>query len=354
MNIYTDSQHTPSKRDLLSDDPATNDYSLSDSGIERELSENGDYSPDLNYNTEEQQDAQVYGYNDSIGTLSAIAPELLHQRPPSPARRPITQRRTSHNFRKKVRNPETNNSVMARRASHDLETMLRSGSVHSVIHSVPENADREYVSIHDDVYNLFFLSNIGGHAFFYSLYVFALKMALYTFLAIDVMAQDRPHETDKLVLAAQFLMLPVAVAMQDDLTATYYLIANVKYCESVKTPVTRSASAWKFHVATLCRAIDGIYSLLVNFLVLVTADHVLSLFLNFAALQFLQTIDNIALELAADGYLTDRLEVVAQHVKSAQLPKRSDDNWMRALDTVLFLSTVVILFVMWVILAFHI
>jgi hypothetical protein len=30
----------------------------------------------------------------------------------------------------------------------------------------------EYVSIDDDVYNMFFLSNIGGQAFFYTAYVF--------------------------------------------------------------------------------------------------------------------------------------------------------------------------------------
>jgi len=215
--------------------------------------------------------------------------------------------------------------------------------------------DREYVSIHDDIYNLFFLCRIGGDAFWYSLYVFGLKMALYTFLAIDAFSNDDlvQPKSDKVILAAQFLMLPVAVAMQDDLIATYFLIANIKYGPCIRHD-NPDAWEWKFHIATACRALDGAYSLCVNFVVLVAATNVLSLFLNFAALQFLQHIDNIALDLAADGFLTARLEYVAAKVKSAELPKRSDDNWMRMLDTVLFLCTVIILFVFWCVYVFYV
>jgi hypothetical protein len=40
--------------------------------------------------------------------------------------------------------------------------------------------------------------------------------------------------------------------------------------------------------------VDGQFSLFVNFVILLSATQVLSLFLNFAALQFIQTIDIIA------------------------------------------------------------
>ena len=207
---------------------------------------------------------------------------------------------------------------------------------------------REYVSIHDDVYNLFMMGKLYGHAFYYSLYVFALKIALYTFLAWEVFQKkaELSHKHGAQVLAAQFLMLPIAVAMQDDLTATFYLIANVKYCKSIEEDFPE-ASRWKFEVATACRALDGFYSLIVNFVVLVSAPDILSLFLNFAALQFLQTIDNIALDLAADGYLTENLEGVAVSVQQASLPKRSDANWLRSLDTVLYCGTVAALISCW-------
>jgi hypothetical protein len=95
--------------------------------------------------------------------------------------------------------------------------------------------------------DLFFLSSLGGHAFFYSVYVFALKMALYAFLALDVLFRTTKDgsnpRTSPVVLAAQFLMLPAAVAMQDDLTATDYLVASLKYCDSIRTRMRGSSTS---------------------------------------------------------------------------------------------------------------
>lgn len=216
--------------------------------------------------------------------------------------------------------------------------------------------DSEYVSIHDDVYNMFFLSHCCGQAFFYAAYVFSLKIALFTFLALDVMdsgfgvaAGDGVQVSGK-VLAAQCLMLPVAVAMQEDLIATYYLLANIKYCPTVRLH-NPDARKWKYHVATVARGVDGMFSLLVNFVVLLQADSILPMFLNFAALQFLQTIDNIALQLAASGFLTERLEDVALAVKDCRLPKKHN-VYYKALDSVFFISTVLLLFIAWMVIVF--
>jgi hypothetical protein len=213
----------------------------------------------------------------------------------------------------------------------------------------------EYVSIHDDVYNMFFLSHCCGQAFYYAAYVFSLKIALYTFLALDVMDESIWNagvggEVSGKVLAAQCLMLPVAVAMQEDLIATYYLLANIKYCHTVRLK-NPDARKWKYNVANFARGVDGMFSLIVNFVVLLKADSILPMFLNFAALQFLQTIDNIALQLAASGFLTERLEEVALAVKDCRLPKKHN-VYYKALDSVFFISTVCLLFVAWMVIIF--
>ena len=271
-------------------------------------------------------------------------------RPSSPTRR----RRSLGGIRHKARNPEKI-FIYGEGSATNWDTPEAGINNLAMEMANPDRLpDREYVSIHDDVYNLFFLSSIGRDAFWYSVYVFGLKMALYTFLAMDAFKHaDLDNKTEITVLAAQFLMLPVAVAMQDDLVATYYLIANIKYCPSIQKN-NPDASEWKFNVGTACRAIDGAYSLCVNFVVLMSATDVMGLFLNFAALQFLQTIDNIALELAADGYLTSRLEDVALKVKLAELPKRSEGNWLRLLDTVLFVATVLVLVGFWCTYVFYV
>jgi len=81
--------------------------------------------------------------------------------------------------------------------------------------------------------------------------------------------------------------------------------------------------------------------------VLLAADSVLGLFLNFAALHFLQVIDNLALEMAAKGYLTDYMEQEATLAEAARLPKRKSDSILRTFDTILFVGTVAILSVAW-------
>jgi len=203
--------------------------------------------------------------------------------------------------------------------------------VDEVDDNMKDGAGDEDVQISEDVYNMFFLSNCGGPAFWYAFYVFALKLALYTFLAmeaVEVVEQRIEDHTDgesgrtkPMVLAAQFLMLPVAVAMQSDLIGCYYTIANVKYSPAIAQRHLY-ASKLKFNIASLMRGIDGMYSLFVNFIILLSATEVLSLCLNFAALQFLQQIDDIALSLAAHGYLTDRLEEVAHAVRETKLPQK--------------------------------
>jgi len=193
------------------------------------------------------------------------------------------------------------------------------------------------LDLSDDVYNMFFLSNTNGPAFFYAVYIYLLKLSLYTVIAIHLYQEGLPEETDNLVKVTQFLLLPVAVAIQEDLISCFFVIANMEYSPAVlaKNP---GASQWKFTVSNLCRGFDGLYCLGINFIVLLQASDVLSLFLNFAALQFLQTIDNVALHLAADGYLAERLEVVADNVATTKLP-RKDNRFFNALDSVLFLST---------------
>lgn len=251
--------------------------------------------------------------------------------------------------------------VTTRESFHDEEEASSSSSKtdDDELQQHPQEHQRkqadEFVEINADVYNMFFLSRVGGPAFYYAAYVFVLKMALYTFLGMDAVnavaytvraTQDTPWT----VLAAQFLMLPVAVAMQEDLISTFNLIANIKYSKSVLEG-NRDATKWKFNAANLLRGIDGTYSLLVNFIILIKAKEVLNLFLNFAALQFLQVIDNVALTLAADGYLSDRLEQVARNVQEIRLPKKHS-NFFRALDSVLFLSTFTAMVIAWAVVQF--
>ncbi|EJK49199.1 hypothetical protein THAOC_31952, partial [Thalassiosira oceanica] len=108
------------------------------------------------------------------------------------------------------------------------------------------------------------------------------------------------------------------------------------------------ATKGKYHFANAMRFIDGLAFLFINTTLLLQATEVLGAFLNFAALQFLSDIDNVALSLARDGYLSDSLEEVAGDVSLMKLPRNHNDT-LQVLDSVamaIILLAMVIMYVL--------
>lgn len=198
----------------------------------------------------------------------------------------------------------------------------------------------ERFELGEDVYSLIFFAPFCSFPFLVAAYVIALKLTLFTFLAIDLYVQSEGafDEKEPLIRATQFFLLPVAIAMQEDLIHVYTRIANIRYDKTIRE-TSPSATEFKFALSFLLRFSDGLYSLIINFVLLLITDEVLSLFLNFAALGFLQSIDDVAFHLAANGYLGDNLEDICTLVKTASLPRRVGDAFTNSLDTILFLTT---------------
>merc|ERR1712238_514853 len=97
------------------------------------------------------------------------------------------------------------------------------------------------------------------------------------------------------------------------------------------------------------RFIDGCLSLGANFTVMMATDTVLNVFLNFAALHFLQDIDDVFYNLVQQGFFGDRLEHMATLCNQISWPRRvgNEDCWKSALitklDSILFAVTYVLL-----------
>lgn len=208
--------------------------------------------------------------------------------------------------------------------------------------------DEDVAPIEDDVYNMFFLSLWSGQAFYFALLVFFLKLGLIIIIAIDLFKNKTfPGRPDPLILVAQFLLLPVNVSVQEELITTFYIYANLKYSELV-LEISPGATRAKFHLANTMRFLDGLGFLFINTTLLFQADDVLSAFLNFAALQFLSSIDNVGLHLARDGYLTERLERVANDVSLIQMPKNHNDT-LQKMDSAGLVIVYLVEFIAWTI-----
>ncbi|CAJ1907071.1 unnamed protein product [Cylindrotheca closterium] len=197
----------------------------------------------------------------------------------------------------------------------------------------------------EDVYSLIFVAPVFGRTFMFALYVVFLKLMLFTLLGFDLYSRSQGNFNGKSTLTrvTQFFLIPVAVAMQEDLMAVFARIANVKYDQDI-LETSPYATPSKFALSFLLRFADGLYSLILNFILLLITDEVLNLFLNFAALGFLQSIDDVAFSVVANGYLGDKMESRADLVRDISLPRRRGDSFTNSLDSVLFFSTCSVMF----------
>lgn len=207
--------------------------------------------------------------------------------------------------------------------------------------------------LYDDIYSMLFLCHLFSSAALFSVLTFALKMMFFTFLMLDLLTGNpdenpfgAPAGISNLVRTAQFFMLPVAVAIQQDLIGSIFLV-NVHYDSNVLL-IAPGATYWKWVLSSGLRFIDGLYSLTVNFCVLLTSSEALGLFLNFAALAFLQTIDNVAFHLALHGYLNDAIEEVAHRTKKVTLPRYARGIWA-IMDSIMFIAIFYAIAAIWVV-----
>lgn len=212
--------------------------------------------------------------------------------------------------------------------------------------------DEDMEKLEEDVYNMFFLAEVGSQAYWFSLFVWLLKLGLIYIIAYDLYTtyEFPPADNPTIIRMTQLMLLPVNVAVQEELVVTFFIYANLKW-DKVILEVSPHASNGKYHAANMMRMIDGLSFLFINTTLLLQATGILGMFLNFAALQFLQTIDNIALQLAADGYLSDKLEEVADSVGVMKLPRNSNEC-LQVLDSVFLFLTFLLLVVAWALVAF--
>jgi Ca2+-binding EF-hand superfamily protein len=212
--------------------------------------------------------------------------------------------------------------------------------------------DEDMEKLEEDVYNMFFLAEVGSQAYWFSLFVWLLKLALIYIIAYDLYTtyEFPPADNPSIVRLTQLLLLPVNIAVQEELVVTFFIYANLKW-DKVILEVSPHATSRKYHTANMMRMIDGLSFLFINTTLLLQATGILGMFLNFAALGFLQTIDNIALKLAANGYLSDKLEEVADSVRVMKLPRNSNEC-LQVMDSVFMFLVFLILVVAWALVAF--
>ena len=197
----------------------------------------------------------------------------------------------------------------------------------------------------EDVYSFIIVAPVFSWAFLFATYVIGVKYIVYLCLLQGIKMNEFDNAVES-ATAVKFFLIPVAIAMQDDLMTVYSGLANCKYDKAVLY-ISESASFWKFNLSYVLRFLDGGLSLTVNFLVMLQTDDVLSVFLNFAALHFLQDIDDVFYKLVEKGFFGDSMEHMATICKQVTWPRRRGSTksslFLTELDTICFVLTLFIL-----------
>ena len=143
--------------------------------------------------------------------------------------------------------------------------------------------DDDMAEIEEDVYNMFFLSDSFSTAFWYAIMVWSLKLGLILMIAFDqykkMNISGEPLFPDNAdvptnVRAAQFLLLPVNVAVQQELITTFSIYANLKWGKQI-LELNPGATKGKYHIANAMRCVDGLAFLFINTTLLLQATEVL-------------------------------------------------------------------------------
>lgn len=201
----------------------------------------------------------------------------------------------------------------------------------------------------EDVYAFITASPFFSWSFSFACGVIFIKYFVYSTLLIGIDMEDLGG-AEKAATTVKFFLIPVAVAMQEDLMAVYGGLANSRYDPQVQK-ISEGATRFKFGLAYLLRFIDGGFSLTVNFAVMLATNDILGVFLNFAALHFLQEIDDVFYSLVEKGFFGDGMEYQSTLCRQISWPRRKGSNKLSelatSLDTVLFALTLLICYVIY-------
>jgi len=196
-----------------------------------------------------------------------------------------------------------------------------------------------------DIYAFIVAAPVMSTPFLFACYVIATKYIVFSTLLWGFKNHNF-EGTELPATVVKFFLIPVAVAMQGDLMAVYGKIANVQYNPKVLT-INAYAKRWKFNLAFCLRIFDGVLSLTANFLTMLKTDEVLGVCLNFAALHFLQDIDDVFYTLVEQGFFGDKIEHMSLVCKKITWKRRvgkDDAKFLGCLrishlDTILYLIT---------------
>ncbi len=193
--------------------------------------------------------------------------------------------------------------------------------------------DGHLFRLSEDSYSILFIAKPNSRPFRFAVVVLIMQL-LVLILAVSDMERENsgnlfypPIDVSLAVAIAQYVSLVVAGLTQVDVFISLEALIVVGYAPSI-TERFPGATKAKWIVSNVLRLMVGVFTFFAIFLTIVTSDNVLTIFKDFAALQFITEFDNIAFWLANFGYFGSSAKRAAKHTQQIELPRaRGGKQW---------------------------
>jgi hypothetical protein len=187
-----------------------------------------------------------------------------------------------------------------------------------------------YKALPEDTFSLMILGEPFSKQWIYGMIAFGLQTSLLFVIAAEFYVSSKestplnvPYKVDPAVLFGQILALLLSLLTQVDLIlaiSTFMLLGYKKkenWTSLIKAPLSSTFSTWVLRIAfpVSCEFFEGFLVLATTFCIVVQSDSILELFKNFAAMQLVSHIDNVAFWLALNGYIGFDLMVKAKQTR---------------------------------------
>ena len=213
-----------------------------------------------------------------------------------------------------------------------------------------EKLQRMVSSLNEDTFSFVISAPIMSAPFFTGIVVFLLKTVFYALTLIDLIGNDVaariPVALEAPVFITQFLALCIAVLTQNDTIVALKLLYEGFGRGVAGSGINDSfpyATYPKWLCAVLLLLLEGLLGLLATLFLTITSKTIIDVLLNFAAVEFISSLDDAAFFLSSIGYLGrgNRLEAEVVANTAYLIPHKVQPMYQIGLLLVILVSTIV-------------
>jgi len=243
-----------------------------------------------------------------------------------------TLEKTVENVRAK--NEELENKYL------ELQQMIQTSRGNDIINSEVDGDETNGDAVDGDEADGSTLMTPNAYTFLYTSELFSgpsiagmvtcsIQYTVFSLFLLDLLnTESVPPGVAALVRVVQVIAIIIAFLVETDtLTALRAVIYRNGFDEMANS--FNGFTPWKYDVANFLLGGQGLLGKVVAFYLIIFADNVFDLLLNFTAVMFISELNEIVCFLATDGYVGKEAETLGKKIEEMQFPRRPPKGIMR-------------------------